>query len=276
VSAYTLKVGHVEIIALNDMPFAIPYEIFFPSVSKDAIEAYKRHYPGSWSNGLFQTHASAYVVRSRGQTILCDTGMGPGPIAFLNNARGELLNDMRAKGVDPASVDVVVHTHLHGDHVGWNLTADGKPNFPKARFIAPQTDWDHFSADLQNQEQMKQVIPLQEMGLLELVSGEKAINPDVTTYPTPGHTPGHQSIMVSSAGEHILITGDLAHHPAQVDQTDWNSAFDIDGPTTSRTRANTFAQLEADGVKVAFSHFPEAPFGQLVRLGATRIWQAID
>jgi glyoxylase-like metal-dependent hydrolase (beta-lactamase superfamily II) len=201
--------------------------------------------------------------------------MGPGPIAFLNNATGALLNDMREKGVDPASIDIVVHTHLHGDHVGWNLAPDGKPNFPKARFIAPQADWDYFKADLQNQAQMQQVMPLERMGLLELVSGEKAINAEVTTYPTPGHTPGHQSIMVSSAGERILITGDLAHHPAQVDQTDWNSAFDMNPSTTARTRADMFAQIEADGVKVAFCHFPEAPFGQLVRLGAKRIWQAI-
>jgi glyoxylase-like metal-dependent hydrolase (beta-lactamase superfamily II) len=273
--SHSLKVGDAEIIALNDMPFAVPYEIFFPSVSKEAVEAYREHYPGSWSNGLFATHCSAYVIRSLGQTILCDTGMGPGPIAFLNNARGVMLDDMREKGVDPAAVDIVVHTHLHGDHVGWNISAEGKPNFPNARFIAPQADWDYFQADLANQAQMQQVIPLQEMGLLDLVSGEVAINAEITTYPTPGHTPGHQSIMVSSAGERVLITGDLAHHPAQVDQTDWNSAFDIDGPTTARTRADMFAQLEADGIKVAFCHFPEAPFGQLVRLGTKRIWQAL-
>jgi len=273
---HTLKVGDAEVIALADMPMQIPYEIFFPGVPRAEIDGYEERYPGSWSNGMFYTHVSAYAVRSQGQTILCDTGFGPGPIAFLNNARGEMLNDMRAKGVDPASVDIVVHTHLHGDHVGWNLAPDGKPNFPSARFIAPQADWDHFNADLQNQAQMQQVMPLHEMGLLELVSGEKAINSEVTTYPTPGHTPGHQSIMVTSGGERILITGDLAHHPAQVDQPDWCSAFDIDQQVTARTRADMFAQLEADGIKVAFCHFPEAPFGELVRVGTRRIWQAVS
>jgi hypothetical protein len=82
--------------------------------------------------------------------------------------------------------------------------------------------------------------------------------------------------MVSSAGERVLITGDLAHHPMQVDKTDWCSAFDIDHPTTARTRANVFAQLEADGIPVAFCHFPEAPFGRLIRLGTRRIWQALE
>jgi glyoxylase-like metal-dependent hydrolase (beta-lactamase superfamily II) len=257
------------------MPMQVPYEIFFPDIEREAVDAYEEQYPGSWSNGMFRTHVSAYAVRSQGQTILCDTGMGPGPITFLNNATGDMLNDMRAKGVDPASVDIVVHTHLHGDHVGWNLGPDGKPNFPNARYLVPQVDWDFFTADLQNQAQMQQVIPLEDLGLMEFVSGEKAINSEVTTLPTPGHTPGHQSIMVSSGGERILITGDLAHHPMQVDQTEWCTAFDIDRATTARTRANVFAQLEADGVKVAFCHFPEAPFGRLVRLGTRRIWQAI-
>jgi glyoxylase-like metal-dependent hydrolase (beta-lactamase superfamily II) len=81
--------------------------------------------------------------------------------------------------------------------------------------------------------------------------------------------------MVSSNGERMLITGDLAHHPAQVDRTDWCSAFDIDHHQTADTRAKLFAQLEADGIKVAFCHFPQAPFGQLVRVGTKRIWQAL-
>jgi glyoxylase-like metal-dependent hydrolase (beta-lactamase superfamily II) len=256
------------------MPFQVPYEIFFPAVPRAEIDAYVEQYPASTANGMFATHASAYAIRSGSTTILCDTGFGPGPIAMLNNATGALLDDMRSKGVDPAEITTVVHTHLHGDHVGWNLT-DGKPTFPNARYMAPQKDWDHFAADLQNQQQMQQVVPLQEMGILDLVSGETAINAEVTTYPTPGHTPGHQSIMVSSAGERVLITGDLAHHPMQVDKTDWCSAFDIDHPTTARTRANVFAQLEADGIPVAFCHFPEAPFGRLIRLGTRRIWQAL-
>jgi glyoxylase-like metal-dependent hydrolase (beta-lactamase superfamily II) len=165
----------------------------------------------------------------------------------------------------------VVFTHLHGDHVGWNISPQCKPNFPNARFFVPQIDWDHFKADLAGQAQMQQVVPLEEMGLMELVSGEKAITPETTTYPTPGH----QSLMISSAGERALITGDLAHHPAQVDRTEWCSAFDVDRPKTAETRANVFAQLDADGIPVAFCHFVEAPFGKLVRLGTKRSWQAV-
>ena len=273
--AHTLKVGDAEVIALFDMPMQIPYEVFFPAISGDEIGAYKAQYPGSWAANMFRTQAGAYAVRSQGKTILCDTGFGPGPIAFLGNATGNLVNDMRSKGIEPTDVDFVVFTHLHGDHVGWNLSPEGRPNFPNARYLAPQADWDFFKLNLEQQQQMLQVIPLADMGLLDLIQGEKAVTPEITTYPTPGHTPGHQSIMISSHGERALITGDLAHHPAQVDRTDWCSAFDIDPRQTADTRAKLFAQLEADGIKVAFCHFPEAPFGQLVRAGSRRIWQAV-
>jgi glyoxylase-like metal-dependent hydrolase (beta-lactamase superfamily II) len=273
--AHTLKVGDAEIIALHDLPFALPYEVFFPAIERGQIDEYKPHCPGSWKGELFNTQAGAYAIRSEGKTILCDTGFGPGPIAFLNNATGMLLSDMRTKGIDPADVTTVIHTHLHGDHVGWNLSPEGKPNFPNARHIAPQADWDYFKADLANQPQMQQVVPLYEMGLLDLVAGETTITREVTTYPTPGHTPGHQSVMVTSGGERTLITGDLAHHPAQVDHPEWCSAFDMDHVQTTDTRKTLFAQLEADGIPVAFCHFPEAPFGKLVRAGTKRIWRAL-
>jgi glyoxylase-like metal-dependent hydrolase (beta-lactamase superfamily II) len=97
---------------------------------------------------------------------------------------------MESKGVSPDEVDIVVFTHLHGDHVGWNLTADGKPTFPRARYLAPQADWDLFRQNPQSNPQMQVVVPLEQMGLLELVSGERTITSEVSTYPTPGHTPG--------------------------------------------------------------------------------------
>ena len=271
-----ITVGNVEIIALVDMPFELPWAMMFPGRSQAELDPYQKMYPFANGKVGLQTQAGAYVIRSRGKTIICDTGLGPGPIAFLGGARGRLLDDMRDKGVDPASVDIVAMTHLHSDHVGWNLDGDGRPNFPNARYLVPQADWDFFKPNLEQQQQMLQVIPLEEMGLLDLISGEHTITPEITTYPTPGHTPGHQSVMVSSNGERVLITGDLAHHPAQVDRTDWCSAFDIDPRQTADTRAKLFAQLEADGIKVAFCHFPEAPFGQLVRAGTRRIWQAVS
>jgi len=252
-----------------------PWNMFFPSVAAADLESYRSTYPASHGEGKFRTQAGCYAIRSQGRTILCDTGIGPGPIDFLGGVRGRLLDDMRDKGVDPKDVDDVVFTHLHPDHVGWNLGADNKPTFLKARYLVPQADWDFFRQSMDANPQMQQVLPLQKLGVLDLYSGERALTPEVTTYPTPGHTPGHSSLIITSGGERALITGDLAHHPAQVDRIEWCSGFDMDATKTVETRRKVFDQLEADGLLAAFCHFPEPGFGKLVRLQGKRIWQVV-
>ena len=271
-----VTVGNVEIVALLDTPMEFDWALFFPNNPRSDFDPYAEMYPQSHpASGKFGTNAQCYAIRSQGKTVLVDTGLGPGPIAFLGGIRGRLVEDMRAKGVPPDGVDVVVFTHLHGDHVGWNLTVDGVPTFPNARYYVPQADWDFFSQALSANPQMQQVLPLKDLGALELFSGEIALTPDVTTYPTPGHTPGHTSVIVSSAGERAFIAGDLAHHPAHVDHTDWCSGFDGDPAKAIESRSKAFDLLEADGLLAAMCHFPQPGFGKLVRLAGKRVFQAL-
>ena len=269
-----MNVGNVEIVSLLDTPFEIPWQIFFPERSESDFEPYRERYPRSYGERGFRTQAGCYAVRSQGQTILCDTGIGPGPIQFLGGLRGSLLEDMRGKGIPPEDVDTVFFTHLHGDHVGWNLSANGAPNFPKARHLVPQADWDYFGKMLETNQQMQQVTPLADQGVMDLISGEQTLTSEVTTYPTPGHTPGHTSLLISSARERAIITGDLAHHPAQLDRIEWCSAFDADARTTTETRRKVFDQAEADRLITAFCHFPD-PFGKLIPLQGKRVFQAL-
>ena len=269
-----MNVGNVEIVSLLDTPFDTPWQIFFPERSESDFEPYRERYPRSYGERGFRTQAGCYAVRSQGQTILCDTGIGPGPIQFLGGLRGSLLEDMRGKGIPPEDVDTVFFTHLHGDHVGWNLSANGAPNFPKARHLVPQADWDYFGKMLETNQQMQQVTPLADQGVMDLISGEQTLTSEVTTYPTPGHTPGHTSLLISSAGERAIITGDLAHHPAQIDHVEWCSAFDADARTTTETRRKVFDQAEADRLITAFCHFPD-PFGKLIPLQGKRVFQAL-
>lgn len=245
-----------------------------PGTPVSDFEAYRKLYPKSFGDGRFATQCGAYLLCSEGSTVLCDTGIGPGPIQFLGGLRGRLLDDMRQKGIQPSDVDTVVFTHLHGDHVGWTLSPDLTPNFSKARFLVPQADWDYFGGMLETNQQMQQVLPLEELGVLDLFSGERSITSEITTYPTPGHTPGHTSLLVSSGGEKAIITGDLAHHPAQVEHIDWCASFDNNATETTETRRRIFDQMEADGLIAAFCHFPE-PFGKLIRAKGKRVFQAL-
>ena len=166
---------------------------------------------------------------------------------MLGGTTGNLIADMRSKGVEPESVETVIFTHLHFDHVGWSI-ADDKPVFEKARYLVPQADWEFFRSEAQasdNPHVDAQIAPLEGLGVLELVSGEKEITPDLTLVPTPGHTPGHQSVAISSAGELAFILGDVANHPAQVEETEWCAGFDGDPDTARVTRKQIMERLEA-------------------------------
>jgi glyoxylase-like metal-dependent hydrolase (beta-lactamase superfamily II) len=269
-----ITVGNVEIISVVDTPMQFPWNIFFPNLTDDDFAQYREMYPSSFGEGMFATQAGTYVLRSEGKTVLCDTGIGPGPIAMLGGIEGRFVPALNEAGVPPDSVDIVAHTHFHADHVGWNVNADGQPNFPNARYLGPQADWDAFSAALDANPQMAQITPLKESGRLELYSDELTLTSELTMIPTPGHTPGHHSLAVSSSGERAYIMGDMAHHPAQIDHIDWCAAFDMDHPTTIENRRRLFDDAEANGLPVCFCHFPE-PFGKIVRSNGRRIFQAL-
>jgi len=269
-----INIRSVEIVALVDLPFELPWSMMFPGREQSEIEPYQAMYPFANGKSGLQTQAGAYALRSQGKTVLIDTGLGPGPISFLGGARGRLLDDMREKGVDPESIDMVAITHLHGDHVGWNLNSDNKPNFPNARYLIPQDDWDYFNTMLETNAQMGQVTPLKDLGRMELISGETELTADVRAMPTPGHTPGHTSYLIASGSEKAVITGDLAHHPAQLNETDWCPLFDQDSSASSDSRKRVVEMLEAEGAIAAFCHFP-APFGKVVRLKGKRVFQAL-
>lgn len=269
-----IRAGDCEIIPVHDLPLVFPIAMMFPALKEDDIAPYRELYPEMFAPAGLALDCGAYLIRTREATVVVDTGFGPGPIAMLGGAKGNLGPDIAARGVPLESVDVVVHTHLHIDHVGWNLT-DGKPTFPKARYYAPQADFEAFSANPAVNPQMNQVLPLQEMGKLELYSGAVQLTPEVRTLPSPGHTPGHHSVLVQSGGESVLMLGDVAHHPMQVDRTEWSSSFDMDPARAAQTRERLMSELESEGGLAAFGHFRGDGVGRIVRSEGRRVFQAL-
>ena len=146
---FTLNVGGVEIVALSDMnlPFPTPLGELFPTTAAEDWTPYKQRYPDTFDGEHMLIEIGCYLLRSQGRTILIDTGYGEGPIESIGGRRGELMDDLAAKGVSPDEVDTVFISHLHSDHVGWNVVErDGElvPAFPNARYVAHQADLDHF------------------------------------------------------------------------------------------------------------------------------------
>ena len=276
-ASHTLTIGNVEISSFSDGVIEFDLCNFYPSIPADNWKPYE--YALTPDHGVSFNMAS-FLVRSDGRTILVDTGLGPEP-ALGREGPGRLLDELKGHGIRLDEVDMVVMTHLHRDHVGWNLLAqDGKyaPTFPRARYWVSARDLEYFRRPEVLEEHPTthgSVLPLLELGLLETMDGEHPLTSELTMLPTPGHTPGHMSILIVSQGERGLILGDVAHNPAQVHETDWCSRADIDPEQTRATRRALMEKLESEGTLIAAGHFPAPGFGKLARLEGRRFWQAL-
>jgi glyoxylase-like metal-dependent hydrolase (beta-lactamase superfamily II) len=153
------------------------------------------------------------------------------------------------------------------------------PTFPKARYWMSAKDWEAcHKPDVQKERFPNAptcVWPLEELGLVELMHGEHAITQGLTAVPTPGHTPGHVSILITSQGERALVLGDAAHSPAQIEETDWVSRADMDPDLTRQTRRSLMERLEREQILVAAGHFEAPGFGRILRLEGRRYWKGL-
>jgi glyoxylase-like metal-dependent hydrolase (beta-lactamase superfamily II) len=285
-----LSVGNVEILSITDIDvdFPIPLTQLFPDVPLEAWTPYKQRYPEVFIGpDHWRVHFGGFLLRSQGRTILVDTGLGtnatnPGAVAaFGGGEEGRLLPELQAAGVHPEDVDTVFFTHLHPDHVGWNLIQGGanpRPTFPRARYVTHQADWNAFrTPEVQGhfpfQYWEETLSPLENLGVLDLLSGEQALTSEITALPTPGHTPGSMSLAIASGGQHALIIGDVTTNPAHVAEVDWIFAFDMDPALAVETRRQMLDRAEAEDATLIVCHFPSPGFGKLVRIEGRRYWQ---
>ena len=288
--ADSIKVGNVEIMAVLDMiPPPRDPSVMFP----ETTEADWSSHQDALENGKLQLYYGVWVVRSQGQTILVDTGMGPGPHEHLGGVEGQMFDRLRDvlipadrmnnTNVGPSDeVNIVVHTHLHGDHVGWNIdytNSQPAPTFPKARYLVPRLDWEHFTQHdvIETAPQVtNSVIPLLGMGLMDLVDSEYNITDEVKTLSTPGHTPGHMVIVITSQGEKAMVVGDLLHNKAQVERPDWTAGVDTDKEASRLNRESILDQAEQEGYVIAAGHFhPNDHIGKVMRLEGKRFWHIL-
>jgi len=273
-----IRIGNIEVMSLSDGMLEFDLCNFFPTISQEHWDPYTSHLTGEQK---VRFNLGSFLVRADGRTILVDTGLGPKPADAPETPWGQLMEEFSTYGVRPADIEMVVMTHAHRDHVGWNLMAQGgryTPTFPNARYWVSAKDWEAcHKPDLKERfpNAPTCVWPLEELGLLQLMDGEYSLTPSLTTLPTPGHTPGHMSLLITSQGERALILGDVAHNPAQVHETDWVSRADMDPEETRRTRRSLMERLEREGLVVAAGHFPAPGFGKVIRLEGRRIWQVL-
>jgi glyoxylase-like metal-dependent hydrolase (beta-lactamase superfamily II) len=230
----------------------------------------------STADGKLNMSIHALVIESQGKSIIVDTCIGNDKVRSnpaWNKLKLPFLEDLAKTGYRPEQINYVVCTHLHVDHVGWNTKLEnGKwvPTFTNARYILGGTEWDYWSkfdgADMRDPVE-DSVRPIVEQHAADLVDPTHKITSEVWLEPTPGHTPGHMSVRISSKGKDAVITGDLMHHPIQCKYPEWDDGFDSDGALAKKTR-RAFCEKYADsGVLVFGTHFATPSAGKITRAG---------
>jgi glyoxylase-like metal-dependent hydrolase (beta-lactamase superfamily II) len=213
----------------------------------------------------------AYLVRQAGHVIVVDTGVGPPGTEdpFLPERQGRLPEELERAGVAPGDVSLVVLTHLHVDHVGWNMV-DGEPFFPNARYVAQQEDFDWITGARPDRAYVRDnVLGLHATGRLELVNGPAEPLPGVRLLPTGGHTPGHCLVEV----EHATLVGDLAVHERQLADPGLAYVAEEDPAAIAAVRARLLPELAASGRVVGFGHLG---LGCVAAAGGGFAWQPLD
>jgi glyoxylase-like metal-dependent hydrolase (beta-lactamase superfamily II) len=206
----------------------------------------------------------ALVVESAGRRILVDTCVGerriPGYESLSDGAR-PFLRELEEAGFAPRTIDVVLCTHMHFDHVGWNTVREGGrnvPTFPNARYLFARAEWEHWTrepSDLFTPTFDECVRPLVDAGQAELVEPLHRITPEVRLEPSPGHTPGHVSVRIESRGEHAFVTGDMTHHPVQWAEPAWKMVADLDPEQAIATRRRLRDECAAQRALVIGTHY---------------------
>jgi glyoxylase-like metal-dependent hydrolase (beta-lactamase superfamily II) len=277
----TLAVGRLRVTAVVERAGPTRPTWLLPDAVPEAVERHRGwlapHFLDDKGRLLQSIHT--FVLQAPGLTALVDTCVGNdkdrGGRAPFHMMRTSFLEDLRAAGFPPESIDVVVCTHLHVDHVGWNTRLDhGRwvPTFPRARHLFARQEWEHWSSE--RDEDTKRIMadsvqPVLDAGLAALVDTDHRISDEIWFEPTPGHTPGHVSVRLRSGESEAVITGDLMHHPIQMAEPQWATPFDTDAEQARKTR-RAFCERYADtGVTVLGTHFHDPTAGRIVRHGST-------
>lgn len=278
------RIGKVTVTKIVEMEVTGGSRFILPQATYEEILPIKwlqPHFADERGRLKMSIHALVVEAPGGGKTprrIVVDTCLGNDKegrrIPTWNNLQGPFLQDLATAGFPRESIDTVLCTHLHVDHVGWNtMLVGGKwvATFPRARYLMGRTEFHHWRGQHEREDMAAvfadSVAPVFDAGLVQLVETDHRVCDEISLVPTLGHTPGHVSVRISSEGEEALITGDFMHHPCQIAHPEWSSTADSDPATAHATRDRMLAELAGRPVLVIGTHFAGATAGRIVKDG---------
>src|ERR1700737_307460 len=277
-SFYRYKVGDIQVNAVFDGSTTFDLaDNFVLNAKKDEVNAAldKAFLPKDKMTLLF----TPLAINTGGKTVVIDTGMGGGALAASKGANGQFATNLAAAGIDPKSVDMVVISHFHGDHVNGLLAADGTPAFPNAEVLVPATEWKFWMDDGEMsrapagrmQGLFKNNRNIFEAALKKKVTPYewgKEVAPGLLAVETVGHTPGHTSYVLSSGSGKVFVQSDVTNNPNPFATTPrWHAFFDQDGDMAEKTRRRVYDMVVAEKLQVQGFHYPFPGLGNVVKDG---------
>ncbi len=272
-AAYRFKLGEFECTVVSDGPLRLGTfsAKLFKGLTQEEIDAFVA--ANFLDKDNFVIDQNALVVNTGGKLILIDTGMGFRKI--YGPRTGHLLDNLRAAGIDPSSIDVVALSHAHPDHC-WGLVGeDGKPHFPNAQIHMTQADLEYWTdeAKLSDAALGRYIVVMRDTllplrGRIVFVKDGQEVVSGLQALSTPGHTVGHTSFVISSQGSSIVYTGDLAHQPLlQTENPRAEFARDTDPKQGVSSRLRVFDMVASGKIPILAYHFPWPGLGHVAKSG---------
>jgi glyoxylase-like metal-dependent hydrolase (beta-lactamase superfamily II) len=261
---HRLTLGDFELTAVSDGTYRLDGGAFFGVVPKVMWEKKVK----ADAENYVPVGLNSVVVRTGQHTVLIETGIGnklPERLIKIFGQPAKLLDNLNAVGISPEDIDVVINSHLHFDHCGWNtMIKDGRivPTFPKAKYYAPEGEWQHGRLQLERDAisyMSENYDPLIKTGRMELLQGDQQIVPGISVRVFPGHTLHMQAVIIQSGSQTACYISDLIPTSAHIDLT-WVMAFDLLPLRTIESRKRYYAQSIPEKWLTMFTHDPNMPW----------------
>lgn len=266
---YRTSLGDFEVTVFSDGVYYLDGGAFFGVIPKIMWEKKVK----ADDKNRVRAGLNSVLVRTGKQNVLIETGIGnklPERMVKIYGQPAQLLDQMNAAGISPEDIDIVINTHLHFDHCGWNTVRRGDgvvPTFPKARYYVQEAEWRHARRQFER-DRISYISdnydPLIESGKMQLLTGDQEIVPGISVHVFPGHTAHMQAVVLESGGHKACYISDLIPTTAHIELT-WGMAFDLFPVDTIESKKKYYADSIAEKWLTIFTHDPEVPWAYVER-----------